>query len=107
MNHSNPVQLSIRTKLEALKPFHLEVLNESGRHNVPDGSESHFKVVLVSDAFKDKTLVFRHRLINELLADELAGPVHALSMDTLTPDEWFEKDVRLKQSPDCLGGSEV
>ena len=73
--------------------------------NVPVGSESHFKVVLVSDVFRDKALLARHRLVNELLGDELAGPIHALSLDTLTGDEWFEKGGKSKPSPECLGGS--
>ena len=46
----------ITQKLQALSPEHLEVINESHMHNVPEGSESHFKVVIVSDAFKDKML---------------------------------------------------
>ena len=51
---------------------HLQVINESGQHNVPDGSESHFKVVLVAEAFEGTRLIARHRLVNETLADELA-----------------------------------
>ncbi len=105
MNNPNTVELIIRSKLEALEPMHLEVLNESGNHNVPVGSESHFKVILVSDVFKDKALLARHRLVNELLGDELAGPIHALSLDTLTGDEWFEKGGKSRTSPECLGGS--
>ncbi|MEX2327590.1 MAG: BolA/IbaG family iron-sulfur metabolism protein, partial [Pseudomonadales bacterium] len=49
---------------------HMEVINESGNHNVPAGSESHFKVVLVADEFIDQRLVARHRRVNEILADE-------------------------------------
>ncbi len=105
MNDPNTVEWSIRSKLEALEPLHLEVLNESGNHNVPAGSESHFKVVLVSDAFRDKALLARHRLVNGLLGDELAGPVHALSLEALTGDEWFDKGGQSRPSPECLGGS--
>ncbi len=105
MSNPNTVELSIRRKLEALDPAHLEVLNESASHNVPAGSESHFKVVLVSDVFRDKTLLARHRLVNELLGDELNGPVHALSLHALTGDEWFDRGGESKPSPECLGGS--
>ena len=49
---------------------HLQVINESGQHNVPDGSESHFKVVLVAEAFEGTRLIARHRLVNETLADD-------------------------------------
>ena len=105
MNNPNPVELSIRRKLAALEPIHLEVLNESGNHNVPAGSESHFKVVLVADVFRGKGLLARHRLVNELLEDELAGPVHALSLNTLSGEEWFDRGGESRRSPECLGGS--
>jgi len=86
-----------------LKPSHLEVINESDNHNVPPGSESHFKVVAVSDEFIGKMLVARHRIINKALAEELEGPVHALALHTMTPDEWAEK-ASAPESPPCLGG---
>ena len=66
------VQATIEKKLASgMQPQHLEVINESGNHNVPPGSESHFKVVIVADAFEGKALLARHRMINELLAEEL------------------------------------
>ena len=88
---------------KALSPSHLEVINESHMHNVPPGSESHFKVVAVSDEFNDKMLVARHRIINKALAEELEGPVHALALHTMTPAEWAEKGAA-PESPPCLGG---
>lgn len=90
---------------DAVAPLHLEVINESHMHNVPPGSESHFKLVIVSDAFSNKRLVGRHQLINAALRDELAGPVHALSMETHTPVEWQERGGRIMASPACRGGS--
>lgn len=99
------VQQTIEQKLQVLHPEYLEVLNESHMHNVPEGSESHFKVTLVSPDFEGKTLVTRHRMINQALADELAGPVHALSLHTMTPEEWFIKAGKTPQSPPCMGGS--
>jgi stress-induced morphogen len=51
------------------------------------GTKDHWKARIVSAAFVGKSLVQRHRLINAALADELKGPIHALTMDTLTPDE--------------------
>ncbi len=99
------VQTEIETKLtEALQPDHLEVINESGNHNVPPGSESHFKVVVVSQAFDGKMLVARHRAINEILAEELQHKIHALALHTYTPDEWQEKSGQAPLSPPCLGG---
>ena len=99
------VQAAIEQKLHALDPAHLEVINESHMHNVPEGSESHFKVTVVSDQFDGKMLVARHRMVNQILADELAGSVHALALHTKTPDEWFEQGGQTADSPLCEGGS--
>jgi len=99
------VQQTIDTKLRAgLAPSHLQVINESHMHNVPVGSESHFKVVAVAEAFAGQRLIQRHRRINALLADELAGGVHALSLHTLTPDEWAARSGAVAASPECRGG---
>jgi BolA protein len=101
------IQQTITSKLEqALSPEHLEVINESHMHNVPEGSESHFKVVIVSDAFKDKMLLARHRMVNKALQAELEGGVHALALHTLTMEEWFEKG-KAPESPPCEGGSKT
>lgn len=100
------MQATIETKIkESLAPVHLEVLNESSQHNVPPGSESHFKVTVVSEEFDGKMLVARHRIINKLLATELAGSIHALAMHTFTPAEWSEKNQQAPKSPPCLGGA--
>ena len=99
------VQARIEEKLQAgMTPVYLEVSNESGDHNVPAGSETHFKVVLVSGAFQGARLVARHRQVNRLLADELAGPVHALALHTYTPEEWEQRFGAVPESPACLGG---
>ena len=83
------VQNQIESKLtDGFELLHLEVLNESSGHNVPPGSESHFKVVLVSSEFEGVRLLARHRRVNEVLADELAGSVHALAIHTYTDTEW-------------------
>lgn len=88
-----------------LDPLHLEVLNESHMHNVPPGSESHFKVTVVSEKFDGYMLVNRHRMVNEALSEELKGEIHALAMHTMTPEEWFEAGGRSADSPQCRGGS--
>ncbi len=93
--------------LEALTPSYLDVINESHMHNVPPGSESHFKVVVVSEAFDGQRLVQRHQQINALLADELANGVHALTMQTLTAEEWVKKNGVVPDSPNCHGGSKA
>ena len=82
------VQAAIEGKLKAaLEPSHLEVIDESHMHNVPPGSQSHFRVRVVSRAFAGQRLVARHRTINRALAEEMAGPVHALALEALTDDE--------------------
>ena len=92
---------------EALKPAHLEVINQSHMHSVPPGSESHFKLVIVSDAFDGKRLVQRHMAVNGILAEELKGGVHALSLETLTAGEWAQRGGRTFESPPCHGGSKA
>jgi len=102
------VQETIEAKIAAeLAPLHLEVVNESHMHSVPPGSESHFKVVVVSDRFEGKRLVQRHQAVNAALAEELAGEVHALSMETLTAAEWQKRGGATLASPPCLGGSKA
>ena len=100
------IQTAIEEKINAsLAPTYLQVLNESNNHNVPPGSESHFKVTVVSNEFNGKMLIARHRMINKLLAEELAGAIHALSIHSFTPPEWSEKNEQSRQSPPCLGGA--
>ena len=99
------MQSTIEQKLTAaLSPEFVEVRNESHMHNVPPGSESHFKVTVVTGEFAGKALLARHRMVNQALADELAGGIHALALHTLTPEEWFERAGRTKDSHECLGG---
>ncbi len=99
------VQETIEHKLnDGLSPTFLEVVNESHMHNVPPDSESHFKVTVVSERFEGERLVSRHQQVNALLADELAGKIHALALHTMTPDEYFEKAGKVPASPPCLGG---
>ncbi|WP_068546159.1 transcriptional regulator BolA [Thalassotalea crassostreae] len=88
---------------DEFSPIHLEVINESFMHNVPEGSESHFKVVVVSEKFDGLRLLPRHRMINEVLADELANSIHALAMHTYTEKQWLEIQ-NAPQSPNCMGG---
>ena len=90
---------------EALQPAHLEVIDESSKHNVPAVTESHFKVVVVSDLFLTLTPIQRQRRVNEILSEELRQSIHALSMVTKTLQEWETANGRVPDSPPCLGGS--
>jgi len=83
---------AIRHKLEErLAPTRLDIVDDSHRHAGHAGArpegESHFTVTIVSPAFAGLGRVARQRLVHETLADELAGPVHALSLVTLAPGE--------------------
>ena len=90
--------------LSTLAPLHLEVINESHKHAVPQNSETHFKLVVVSDTFEGESLIKRHRMLNNLLDEELKNGVHALSLHTMTPTEWEKKQGKVADTPDCLGG---
>ena len=76
--------------LSAFSPLHLEVVNESHQHNVDPGSESHFKVIIVSKDFEGERLIKRHRAVNATLREELAGKIHAPALHTYTEKEWNE-----------------
>ncbi|MGE0154450.1 MAG: BolA family protein [Reyranellaceae bacterium] len=83
---------SIRRKLEqALQPQQLEIRDDSARHaghaGAREGGESHFHVTAVSARFAGLNRLDRQRLVHAALAQELAGPVHALSLSLRTPEE--------------------
>jgi BolA protein len=80
-----------RTLTEAFLPQRLEIIDESHRHvghagARPEG-ETHFRVEIVAAAFAGRSRLDRQRMVNALLADLLAGRVHALSVRTLAPGE--------------------
>ncbi|MFN3868538.1 MAG: BolA family protein [Hyphomicrobiaceae bacterium] len=82
----------MREKLiEGLTPIRLDIVNESdlhaGHRGSPGTGESHFRILIVSDKFAGKSRVDRHRMVNALLAEELAGRVHALALKTFAPGE--------------------
>ncbi len=102
------VQHDIEQRLRAsLRPEHLEVVNESHMHSVPTGSESHFKVVVVADAFLGKSRLDRHRTVNGILARHLETGVHALSLHAFSGAEWAQARGQAPESPPCLGGSKA
>ena len=102
-----PIQQKIQAKLEQeLNPANLEVLNESHMHRVPPGSESHFKVIIVSDQFEELPRVRRHQQIYALLKEEIDAGVHALSIHAFTPGEWEKSKSQNLDSPKCHGHSD-
>lgn len=109
------------------------MLNESGQHNVPKGSETHFRVVIVSSSFHrldtlqvglvlvvvvvsvpstsffslttTHTHTQRHRLVNKVLREDFSS-IHALSIEAYTPEQWSDMNEHSHlSSPRCLGGS--
>lgn len=90
---------------ETFEPTYMEVINESYMHNVPKGSESHFKVIIASNEFEGKRLIARHRAVNTLFAEELATQIHALAIHTYTPTEWQAEQQVAPDSPMCMGGN--
>ena len=97
-----PIEKSINAKLEdAYQPVLIDIENESNKHSAPLGTESHFKVILVSDKFIDQKRIDRSRNIHQLLEDEIKN-IHALSLKLFTQTEWqnlTNKDILL--SPNC------
>lgn len=82
----------IETKLtQSFEPSTLEIVDQSHLHaghaGAPEGGESHFRVRIVSAKFAGQNRVVRQRAVNAALKDELAGPVHALSIQALAPGE--------------------
>ncbi len=92
-----------KTLREVFSPHHLEVENESHMHSGP-ASESHFRVVIVSEQFEGLPLIKRHRAVNAAL-QALLPQFHALALHTYTPQEWARKGAA-PQSPPCRGGSQ-
>jgi BolA protein len=76
---------------KALAPERLEVIDDSHRHaghaGARPGGETHYSVYIVSEAFRGKSRIDRHRLVNATLAAELEGGVHALAIRALAPGE--------------------
>jgi len=76
---------------ERFRPAYLEIRDDSARHAGHAGATSgggHFEVVIVSAAFEGRSLLERHRLVNEALGDLIGRAVHALALKTAAPSEW-------------------
>ena len=101
------IQASIERKLNLeFRPSYQLIENESHLHG-GGTEESHFKLTVVSESFAGLNRVRRHQSVYALLADEMAGPVHALALHLYSPAEWVERTDGRPDSPDCRGGSRV
>ncbi|HMK40179.1 MAG TPA: BolA family protein [Methyloceanibacter sp.] len=86
------VEDEIKRKLkQAFAPEALEVVNDSHRHaghrGSPGTGESHFTIKVVSPVFAGKSRIERHRMVNQVLAEELDGKIHALAITAVAPQE--------------------
>jgi BolA protein len=77
----------------------LKIINESFMHNVPEGSESHFKIVVVTNDFNNLSIIQRHKLIYKTL-DSLMNKIHALSIHAFNEEE-FKLNPVILDSPEC------
>ena len=77
----------------------LKIINESFMHNVPEGSESHFKIVVVTNDFNNLSIIQRHKLIYKTL-DSLMNEIHALSIHAFNEEE-FKLNPVILDSPEC------
>jgi len=77
---------------QALHPEHLEVLDDSAKHRghagARQGGGGHYIVTVVAQAFAGKTLIEQHRLVNEALKDLFGSEIHALALQTYSPEQW-------------------
>lgn len=86
-------------------PSILSVEDESHLHHVPLNSESHFKIIIISQDFKEMKLLQRHRKINQVVETEFKNGLHALSIHAYTEEEWNTKQI--PPSPTCHDGFEL
>ena len=101
----NKQQLIEHKLRQSFTADHVEVINESHQHNVPPGSESHFKVIIVASEFEQLPLVKRHQAVYSVLSSLMQEGIHALALHTFSRQEWQLENQRPSKSPPCLGGS--
>lgn len=97
-------QLDLEQRLfTEFQPHFLRIENESHMHSSNRSSESHFKVVLVSERFDGMRQVARHQMVYKLLTKDLSNGIHALALHTYTPAEWNSLKQTFPVSPKCVG----
>ena len=85
----------------ALKPDLLQIEDESHGHRVPEGSQSHFKIIIVSNSFDSLTRVARYRLVHSIVDSEFKQGLHALTLSLFTPEEFAKSTNNVPKSPPC------
>ena len=90
--------------IQFFNPTLIQLENESHMHSGPS-TQSHFKLTVVSDAFSGLSKVKRHQKIYGLLDKAFADELHALSIYPYSESEWVSAKEKIRQSPNCMGGS--
>lgn len=100
-----PIETRMRERLlAALQPERMLLENETRRHRVPPDAESHWNLVIVAEAFADRSRVARQRAVFSALGD-LMPRIHALTIKALTPAEWTAAGGEVTNpAPPCMGG---
>ena len=88
------------TLIKDFNPSVLKIVNESYMHNVPQDSETHFKLLIVSDFFMNISQVKRHQIIYKSL-EEIMKQIHALSINSFDETEYSKNPIIL-DSPNCI-----
>jgi len=88
---------------QEFEPHFIAVENESYMHSSGRGADSHFKIVLVSDAFEGISKVARHQKIYQLFSQDLKNGIHALALHLYTKQEWDKLGRQFPKSPNCAG----
>jgi len=87
----HPVESAIREKLALLQPVTLDLRDESAQHAGHAGARpsggSHWQLTIVSEAFRGKTPVARHRMVYEALGDLMQRDIHALRIEAIVPGQ--------------------
>jgi BolA protein len=87
----HPVELAIRDRLQALKPLAVDLRDESGQHAGHAGARpsggTHWQLTIVSEAFRGKPPVARHRMVYEALGDLMKTDIHALRIEASAPEQ--------------------
>jgi BolA protein len=97
------IQAQIHDKIsKGLEPTHFELINESYKHQVPEGAQTHFKAIVVSEAFTGLSRVERHKRVYRLIVEELDGMIKAFSVSTYNPSEWLNRSGKAPETPPCL-----
>lgn len=95
----------IKQQLEKeFSPLFCDVQNESHKHNVSRDAETHFKIILVSEAFASQSRLVRHRLVQSGINETAYPGLHALTLKLYDPHEWVSAQNSNLESPPCLGG---